>query len=188
MKRYTNYTDLQLSEMLKAGDHAAYTEIYHRYKKLLYLFAFKRLGSKEEVLDVVHEVFLSLWLNHASIQIQYTLSTYLHAAVRNKIANIFAHKQVEERFLESLDNFLTTEFDVSDHLVRHHQLETQIDKEIKALPIKMRKVFELSRISELNRAKIAEELGLSEETVKSHLHKALKRLRAKLGPLINIFL
>ena len=45
----------------------------------------------------------------------------------------------------------------------------------------MRQVFELSRKTNYSRREIAEQLGLSEETVKSHLHHALRLLRGKLG-------
>ncbi|POY34698.1 RNA polymerase sigma-70 factor [Solitalea longa] len=186
MKSYTNHTDQQLTEMLRTGDRVAYTEIYNRYKRSLYLFAFKRLNEKEEVWDIVHEVFLSLWSNFESLNIEFTLSTYLHSAVRNKVANLIAHKQVSARYLDSLSSFLSTEPDHTDHLVRYRELEVQIEKEIQALPEKMRQVFELSRKSDYSRMKIAEELGLSEETVKSHMHQALKRLKVKLGPLFNL--
>lgn len=181
MKNYKAYNDCQLSAMLKDGDRDAYTEIYGRYKRPLYLFAFKRLGNKEDVSDAIHEVFLSLWINHESLVISYTLSTYLHSAIRNKVANLIAHKQVQDRYLQSFSNFLSTSYDSSDHLVRHRELEIQIEKEIQALPVKMREIFELSRKFNHNRSKIAKDLGLSEETVKSQLYQALKRLKTKFG-------
>ncbi|QXU43474.1 LuxR C-terminal-related transcriptional regulator [Pedobacter sp. D749] len=48
----------------------------------------------------------------------------------------------------------------------------------------MREVFQLSRDSGKNRKEIARELGLSEETVKSHMHHALKILKARLGTMM----
>lgn len=185
---YHSYTDLQLTEMLRAGNRIAYTEIYNRYKRLLYLFAFKRLGEKEEVWDLVHEVFLSLWLNHESLHINYTLSTYLHSAVRNKVANVITRKQLSIRYLDSFTSYLLTEPNHTDSLVRHHELEKLIEREIQALPPKMREVFELSRKTEYSRKQIAEELGLSEETVKSHMHQALKKLKLRFGSLLGMLL
>lgn len=186
-----NFTDQELAALLTKGDRMAYTEIYNRYKRPLYLFAFKRLGEKEEVWDVVHEVFLSLWLRHEDLELSYTLSTYLHSAVRNKIANLIAHKKVSGRYLDSFANYLDTHHadnacDATDHLVRHKEFEELIEKEIAALPDKMRKVFELSRKTNLNRKEIAVKLGLSEETVKSHMHQALKKLKIKLGSLLGL--
>lgn len=186
MESYTKYTDERLTELLRSGDRMAYTEIYHRYKRLLYLFAFKRLGEKEEVRDIVHEVFMSLWLHHEQLEISYTLSTYLHSAVRNKIANLIAHKQVSGRYLDSFRTHLDTANNSTDHLLRDKQLSALIEKEIAALPDKMREVFELSRKTNYTRKEIAAELGLSEETIKSHMHQALKKLKIKLGSLLGM--
>lgn len=173
-------TDTELTALLQAGDEQAFAEIYHRYKRLLYLFAFKRLGDREEVTDIVQDVFLSLWQNHASVQITYTLSTYLHSAVRNKIVDRLARKQVSQRYIESFEIFREAAVNATDHLVRSKELEAIIEKEIAALPPKMRQVFELSRKTNLSRAEIAQELGLSEQTVKSHVQHALKLLKVSL--------
>lgn len=185
MGNYAKYTDEQLTALLRTGDRMAYTEIYHRYKRLLYLFAYKRLGEKEEVWDIVHEIFLSLWLHHEELEINYTLSTYLHSAVRNKIANLIAHKQVSGRYLDSFKSYLDNANSTTDHLLRSKQLAALIEKEIAALPDKMREVFEMSRKTNYSRKEIAEELGLSEETIKSHMHQALKKLKVKLGSMLG---
>jgi len=186
MSAYSTYTDMQLVALLKQGDQSAFTDIYNRYDRLLYLFAFKRLGEREEVKDIIHEIFLSLWINHEHIELSYSLSTYLHSAVRNKIVDVIAHKQVSARYIESFNLYKDSGHNSTDHLVRHNELNAIIEKEIGALPKKMRQVFDLSRKTNMSRKEIAEELGLSEETVKSHMHHALKMLKNKLGALFYI--
>jgi len=184
MGDYSKYTDLDLTEFLRDGDRMAYTEIYNRYNRLLYLFAYKRLGNREEVKDLIHEVFLSLWLNHQHVNLTYSLTTYLHSAVRNKIIDLIAHKQVSGRYIETFNNFIQSGQNTTDHLIRHNELLALIETEIQALPKKMRAVFDLSRKSNYSRKEIAEELGLSEQTVKSHMQHALKILKVKLGSLM----
>lgn len=60
MAVYEKYTDKDLLDLLKDDDHAAYAEIYARYSKLLYIFAYKRLKNREDVKDLIHELFLCL--------------------------------------------------------------------------------------------------------------------------------
>lgn len=189
MGDYSKYIDQELTEFLRDGDRMAYTEIYRRYDRLLYLFAYKRLGNREEVKDIVHEVFLSLWLNHEQVNLTYSLSTYLHSAVRNKIIDLIARKQVSSRYINTFNNFVQSGQNTTDHLVRHNELLALIEKEIEGLPPKMRAVFDLSRKSNYSRKEIAEELGLSEQTVKSHMQHALKILKVKFGSLfVLVFL
>ncbi|MDR6786452.1 RNA polymerase sigma-70 factor (family 1) [Pedobacter africanus] len=188
MVTYSALSDQELTSLLRAGDGIAYTEIYQRYKRLLYLFAFKRLGDREEVKDIVHEIFTALWYNKEQLNLSYSLNTYLHSSVRNKIVDVIARKQVSARYVETFNAYRASGQSTTDHLIRQKELAALIEKEIEALPVKMRQVFELSRNSNYSRKQIAEELGLSEETVKSHMHHAMKILKVKLGPLLVLAL
>jgi len=52
------------------------------------------------------------------------------------------------------------------------------------LPPKMRTVFELSRKEGLSHKEIAEQLNITEQSVRSHIKGALKILRPRLGFII----
>ncbi len=177
---YSEHTDQQLTVMLGDGDHLAYSEIYHRYKRKLYLFGFKRLGDKEEVRDLLQDIFTNLWVKREAINITETLNAYLHTAVKNKILDRIANKQISGRYIESFNAYELSVTNNTDHLIRSKVLQELIDKEVSALPFKMRQVFELSRKTNYSRKDIANELGISEETVKSRMYMALKILKDKL--------
>lgn len=183
MSAYSVYSDQELLALLVVDDQIAYTEIYNRYKRLLYAFALRRLNNEEEVEDLLHELFMSLWTKRKQLNHELLLAPYLYNAVRYQIINIFSKRKISARYLESFNQYLSNEFNVeeTDHLVRHKELSALIEKEISALPKKMREVFELSRKTGYTRKEIAHELNLSEETVKSHMHHALKILKLKLG-------
>jgi|SRR6185503_18522174 len=177
-------SEVELTDLLKSGDHAAFAEIYHRYKGLLYLFAYKRVGDREEARDIIHELFTVLWEKHGSLNITGNLLPYLYTAVRNRIMDRVARQKVAARYIDEFQEYIDAGHTPADHLARMRNLEELIEKEIAALPPKMRKVFLLSRNTELSRREIAEQLDLSEETVKSHMHHALKTLKGRLGPLV----
>jgi len=185
MSKYAAHTDAALLPLLQEGDREAYTEIYNRYHGLLYVFAYNRLKNREEAKDIIHELFLKLWLDRASLQITGRLSIYLYTAVRNRIINCITHQQIAKRYIDSFLSYVEQVNQQSaDHLVRHNDLRAFIDKEIASLQPRTREVFELSRNTNLSRREIAKKLGVSEETVKSHMHNALKVLRARLGDLL----
>lgn len=181
------FSDAELAVLLAEGDALAYTEIYNRYSAVLCVFAYKRLGNREEARDLVHELFLCLWRKRTEINVTATLSTYLFTAVRNRMLDVISHKQVSSRYIDSFQRYCAnSENHSADHLVRHNQLLALIEREIAALPPKMRQVFEFSRKSSYNRKEIAAELGLSEQTVKSHLQHAVKILKLKLNAILSI--
>ncbi|MHC4638160.1 MAG: RNA polymerase sigma factor, partial [Planctomycetota bacterium] len=64
------------------------------------------------------------------------------------------------------------------------ELRQELLKRLSKLPKRQADVFVLSRMEGLTERHIAEILGCSRETVKTHLQRALKRLRTELAHLI----
>jgi RNA polymerase sigma-70 factor (ECF subfamily) len=54
-------TDFELYTKVQNGDKSALEQIYDRYEKLLFSFAFRMTQSKDAAEDVVQEVFVKLW-------------------------------------------------------------------------------------------------------------------------------
>ena len=187
MVTYNKLSDQDLSILLAKGDEAAFKEIYNRYKALLYVHAYNKLRNSEEVHDMIHELFATLWNKRQTIEFNNSLSGYLYASVRNKILDFYLHQKVESAYISGFQEFLTSSESTTDHLVRKKDLSQLIDREISLLPPKMREVFELSRKMYLSHREIAEELGLSEKTVKKHINNALKILRMKFGVVVYLY-
>jgi len=188
MKVWDAISDEELATLLKNGSVDAYTEIYNRFKGVLYMHAFNKMRNREDARDVVQEVFSILWNKREVIVFQTTLAGYLYASVRNKIINMIAHQDVASSYIASFQHYLGQESVKTDYLVREKQLKALIELEIAALPPKMRVVFELSRKANLSHKEVAEELQLSEKTVKKQVNNALKILRSKLGLHVFLFL
>ncbi|MDR6783784.1 RNA polymerase sigma-70 factor (family 1) [Pedobacter africanus] len=182
MAAYSLLSDLELTTLLKGGDKTAYTEIYDRYIWVLLDHAYNKLRNREESKDVVQEAFTLLWSKKELLKEDENLSGYLYTTVRNTILNLFAHRKVQDKYMASMEHFAMHNTVVAtDHLVREHQLKALIETEIAALPPKMREVFELSRKANLSHKEIAEQLGISEQTVSKQVTNALKILKVKLG-------
>jgi RNA polymerase sigma-70 factor (family 1) len=181
MSAYNAYSDQELMTLLKEGDHVAYTEIYKRYFKLLFKHAFSRLKNEDESKDVVQELFTNLWYKHNLLKPDRNISNYLYTAVRNRIFDLISRKNLESKYIADLPASIDTAECITDYAVRESQLRQLINREIEALPPKMREVFQLSRNESLSHKEIAEKLDLTEQSVRSHIKNALKILRVKLG-------
>lgn len=187
MPVYHSLSDQQLSDLLRSGDKAAYTEVYERYFSLLYVHAIRKLGNEDDAKDLVQELFTALWYKHAELE-QANLAAYLFTSVRNRVLDIYSRQKVASKYIASFQDYLSTASDVAEHLVREKQLTALIEKEIQALPAKMREIFELSRKANLSHKEIAELLQISEQTVAKQVSNALKTLRVKLGIFVFIMM
>ena len=181
MPAYSSFNDSELTAMLQSGDNAAFNEIYRRFQGLLYIYACKIIKDQDEAEDIVQEVFLYLWDKRYTIIFKSPISVYLYTAVRYKFFNLLDHKKVRTDYKDSLQHFLDHGEPLTDHYIREKEFSQLIEQEISALPYKMREIFELSRKQHLSRKQIAEQLNISEKTVKNQINNALKILRQRLG-------
>lgn len=181
-------SDEELVTLLRAGNQNAYTEIYNRYKGVLLIHAYKKLGSFEEAKDIVQDMFSWLWSERKNFPETQNISGYLYTIVRNRVLNAIEHKKVISKYAESFATFAKEHENVTDLVVDEAEMRRLIDREIEALPPKMKEVFILSRRGQLSYKEIAEHLDISEFTVKNHIKAALKILRVKLGLVAFLFL
>ena len=179
-------SDQELVILLRDDNKYAYTEIYQRYERLLYTHAYKRLQNRETSRDVVQDLFIILWSKRHIIKFDTSLRAYLYTAIRNRVFDLIAHQKIASDYVSSLQKFIDSGYYITDHRIRLKQLNDLIEKEITALPQKMREVFELSRTEQLSHKEIADRLNIAEHTVKKQVQNALKILKVKLGPLFTI--
>lgn len=180
-------TDRDLLKLMKRDDDAAFSVLYHRYSGLLYVYANKRLGDSESVKDMIQEIFTDLWVRRHKLSVEH-LQSYLFQAVRFKVVNQLIKSKRARQHVESLTAFSERFTADADHAVRTHMLQDFIQQQIEELPPKMRYVFELSRKKGMTHHEIAEQLGLSEQSVRSHIKNALRILRRRLGLPMYVFM
>lgn len=185
---YSNITDSELVFLLKKKDHSAFSEIYNRYWQTLLIHAFRILHDEEDASDVLQDVFTALWGRAEQWQLETTLNAYLYASVRNRCLKCIAKGSRREAFADELSTVFNEGINTTDEDLSLKELTRSLKNEITALPPKMQLVYIKSREEGLTHKQIAEEMGIAENSVKTTMHRALISLRAKLSPLLSLFL
>ena len=80
-------SDEDLLSALREGSEDAFTVIYERYHKLLYVLAYKYLKNSFAAEDAVQQVFLRLWESHSLLMINVNLRNYLYTMLKNHVLN-----------------------------------------------------------------------------------------------------
>jgi len=188
LNSYKTYDDFALLALSKAGDGKGFAEIYDRYWALLYRHAYKLLRDEALAQDIVQEVFVTLWDKKDDLDLRSSVNAYLYAAARNKVLNIIQKEKHQKRYLASIVHFVKSSEAITDHVLREKMLQEKIEKEVAHLPAKMRHVFEMSRIHHLSYKEIAQELQLSDKTVKKQVSNAIRILRFKLSSFLSLLI
>lgn len=164
-----------------ADEEAGFRILFSRYWEVLYKKAFHRFGNSDDAEDAVQEIFISLWRNKHSVEIDDTLSPYLFTALKYYIIKqvyLKAKKGIQVNL--STENLERVEF-TTEELLQYKDLQSVIVSEVNKLPKRMREIYRLSRVENLQIAEIAAYLKISDQTVKNTLTTALKRLREGLS-------
>ncbi len=176
-----NLSDKQLVEAIRRNDPWAFEALYNKYWAALFQTAYRKLQSEEDAKDIVQEVWLSLWRNIESINIENDLAPYLFTALRNKIIHFFRNNKVR---LAYVTNQLEVNVKDTSEIQQHgalKELQSVLNEAVEEMPERMKEVYKLSRQTHLQVNEIAERLNISPQTVKNQLHNALKRLRKRLS-------
>lgn len=185
MSRYNSYIDAQLLELLRDGNHAAFTEIYQRYWDKLFYLAGKKLEDPHEAQSIVQDIFLDLWQRREVLEVHTGLDGYLIVAVKYRILNFLARAQRAREYKKSLSHEQPLEDFGSEQWLRFEDLRGWLEATVVNLPEKCQMAYRL-REEGLSQKEIAEVMQVSHKTVETHISKALKVIRASLGQLHSI--
>ena len=175
---YSTLSDTALADLLKSGDQSAFAQIYDRYWRVIYGHVYKMLQDEEEAKDVLQEVFSEIWVKREQ---PYTnLSGYLYVSARHKVLNLIRKNKYQSAYLSSLAGFAADHSTATLERLDEKDLAAAIEREIQALPPRMKEVFELSRKENLSYKEIALRLGISDKTVKKQMYKSMQQIRLNL--------
>jgi len=188
MNIYRKYSDETLVNLLRQKDDRAFAEIYERYWSLLYATALKFTKDEAASMDVIQDLYADFWENPARLASHTSLRAYLYTAVRHRVIDAAKHQKVKERYLDSLAVFAQRHVDDASDAAIYGELARLMEAAVSDLPPQMQRIFRMSREQGLSQTAIAQELGITEHTVKKTINRALHVLRRKLLQLIIVSL
>ncbi len=196
---YSNSKGMNLEqELIKSvykGNKKGVEILFRTYYKRMCAYAVSFVSQNDLAEDIVAEVFLNIWEKRDTLNITESVSAYLFRAVKNSCINYLNREKSRRRTIsENEVNLLNLKinYPISDKYplsdLINVELEEKIKAEIEKLPEQCREIFYLSRFEELSHKEIAEKLGISENTVKVQIYRALVKLRAGLRYYLPIIL
>lgn len=162
------------------GDRSAFKILYNRYRHKVYVYALRIVKSTVSAEDILHDVFLKLWLNKSAATIE-NLDRYLQVAARNQALNLLRKQKLEVLYKQYVRNDEQVYMaDTTDEHVHGRETADLIDSAKKMLPPQQRMVYELCKEKGLKYEEVADQLSISKLTVKTHMQLALRSLKAYL--------
>ncbi|KPJ59534.1 MAG: hypothetical protein AMJ46_10970 [Latescibacteria bacterium DG_63] len=161
------------------GDEKALEAIYHRFKTPLFNLARRYTGDEAAAEDVLQEVFLAAFTHLADLENVARFQSWVFRIAINTCLSYVRSRKPEMRRSVPLS-------EVEDVVAAPANLESgsalrrPLEEAIQALPGRLRSVFLLHDLEGFKHEEIANILGCTVGTSKSHLFKARLKLRKQL--------
>ena len=168
----------ELLSRLKNGDMLAFDRVYELYSHKLFSFVFKILKNEAEADDIVQEVFVKIWESRHKLEDYKLLNSYIFTIAYNNSIDLIRKRISNIKYLEHLKNSAVIDFTPTFiSQIEFNELNIKAEELVANLPERQKQVYLLHREEGLTYHEIAEQLGISKNTVENHMVKALKYLR-----------
>lgn len=166
--------------LLANDSEYAFEHLYGRYSNRIYKLAMRYLKSTELSQEIVQDVFLKLWFERKNIKLDRPLEAWLLTVAKNKLINQFKKLTYERNRQENFR--VQSNTDVSE--VETKLMTAEYDKYfttlISQLPQMQKQVFHFAKIDGLSHNEIATRLNISPLTVKTHIARAMEKIKKSL--------
>ncbi|MCL4540064.1 MAG: RNA polymerase sigma-70 factor [Bacteroidetes bacterium] len=177
-------TEQDLVERVRAGDQSAIEELFCAYYSGLCRFTLGMTHSRDDVEDLVQDIFVKIWTNREVWSPKGSIKAYLFKAARNQALNFIKNRNSHQASACEGQGEIPSPQDTDPSVnLDHKDVRAAISTAISKLPQKCRIVFVLNRQEGLAYSEIADVLGISEKTVENQMSRALRILRTSLRPL-----
>lgn len=180
--------DDKLVEKAIGGDESAYKRLVDKYERALFFHIRKMVNDREQIEDLVQEAFVKAFDNLNTYSTNYAFSTWLYRIATNHTIDYLRKKKLNTLSIDDpvktkdgkMEMQLPDKKAKTDRSIIKKQRQKIVQKAIKDLPKKYRKVIELRHMEEKSYKEIAEVLDSPLGTVKAHIFRAREMLYKEL--------
>jgi len=158
-----------------AGSNRAWQTLIRRYERRVYNYALRMVGSPDDALDMMQEVFLGVHRNLPGYRGDGAFAAWLFRIASFRCTDFLRRRRFHST-LEDQEEALTSPSEPHLEAMATHA-NARITSALLTLPAEQRHVVELKFFQQFTFEDIAGQLGISPNTAKTRLYAALKKLR-----------
>ena len=179
------YSDEKLVQLTLEGDHHAFAALVEKYQSQIHALAWRKIGDFHIAEDITQEVFLKAYQKIRTLTHPDRFAKWLYV-IANNLCVTWLRKQAAQPQLQSLtstDPGELAELCYSEYIAQQREetgkesYRALIQKLLDKLREADRTVISLYYLAEMTCEEISKFLGVSQNTIKSRLSRARKRLK-----------
>lgn len=172
------YHERRLFDLVAEGDEKAFADVFQRYFEPLYRILLRYTKSPSEAEDIVQQAFVRLWEGRRRLKEVDDPAAWLYTITRNEFRDRYRKLRVSQRYRQYLHEVFEEEAGTPEETLILKQHEHLMKRAIAGLSDRQREAYLLSREAGLTYEEIAVRMGLERTTVKEHISRAVKAIKA----------
>jgi len=169
----------RLVARVQAGDTEAFDALVRRYLRRAHAIARRLMQNPADAEDLVQDAFLRALERIGTFDPRRAFGPWFFRLLVN--TGLDAHRKSRVRRTEPEDLEAPAKGPTPLQSVEREEIRRRFEDALAALPPRQRLIVWAYEVDGLSTAEIAEQLGVSQGTVRSHLHHGRHALRAALG-------
>lgn len=172
-------TDHELLRLVSEGDQQSFAVLFRRHWGRVFETSRRMLRSEHLAEEAVQEVFLRMWRKREGLSDVNSFDSYLFIAVRNHVLNVLRRNAARMERLDTQAEGVPDDGMGLERQLQQKDLLSLIDQAVNGLPRQQRVAFRLAHQSGLGVNDIGMAMGISRNSVRTHLARALQSLRGQ---------
>lgn len=169
----------QLILQAKNGSHEAFRVLVERYMRQAYNVAYGFVNDHDDANDIAQESFVRVFQSIGSFRGDSQFGTWLYRIVTNVSLNRVKQK-TRKMVREETNPEVMAELGHNPSTAEDTDVQMHIERALHQLPTLQRAVVILRHLDGLSTKQVSSILKCSEGTIKTHLHRGLKKMRQNL--------
>ena len=175
--------DVALIQRILAGDENAFATLIEKYQQQVHAHALRKVADFQTAEDITQETFLQVHQKLATLNDPAKFSGWLYAIVNHLCIAWYRKNRLQAESLQEFHISAVEKDAYSRYVATEHAKTTAAAQRdlVKRLLTKLkdgdREVITLHYFEEMTSSEIGKHLGVSENTIKSRLHRARQQLK-----------
>ena len=175
--------DVELIKRILSGDETAFADLIRKYQRQVHTHALGKIGDFHIAEDITQETFLQVYQNLETLNDPRQFSRWLYSIVNHLCIawhrkNRIQTQSLEETHISEIEREAYSRYITTEHAKTITEAQRDlVEKLLGELKESDREVITLHYFEEMTSSEIGMYLGVSENTIKSRLHRARQRLK-----------
>ena len=186
--RMRSLDDVALVDEVRAGNRLGFDELVERYRDKALRLVASTLGAREDLEDIVQEVFVKVYRSLERFRGEASFSTYLYTVTVNRCRDELRKSKIRKFFSFDVwfDKVGSKELTAGNgHRLEQEERIEAVRAAMRRLPEQTSMLLHLREIEELTYKELATIFHVEIGTIKSRLARARDKLREELLPFME---